>query len=232
MSAARAFERHDLMTDAGPLRVLVHDPAGPRQRRRSNRKRSRPHGHAGAASAFVVGTPPDGCLVRIHSRCLYGDVIGSLECDCRAQLEHSLARMRDEHAGVLIYLDQEGRGAGLVPKARAYRRREDEDIDSFTSYERDGLPPDPRTYDAAVAIVRELGLEHVRLLTNNWEKIAALSDAGIKVERESLVVPFAPEAESYLRSKLARGHELDGLFPGLAQPAAGGAVPRAGEVPL
>jgi GTP cyclohydrolase II len=191
MSAARAFERHELKTDAGPLRVLVH---------------------ADAASAFVVGTPSAGCLVRLHSRCLYGDVFGSVECDCRGQLEHSLARMREEGAGILIYLDQEGRGAGLVAKARAYRRREDEDIDSFTSYERDGIAPDPRTYDAAVTILRELGLEHVRLLTNNWEKVAALRGAGIKVERERIVVPFAPEAEPYLRSKLARGHELDGVF--------------------
>jgi GTP cyclohydrolase II len=192
MSSAPAFERHDLMTDAGPLRVLVHTDE---------------------ASAFVVGTPSDGCLVRIHSRCVYGDVIGSRECDCGAQLEHSLARIRDKGAGVLVYLDQEGRGAGLVPKARAYRRRDEEDIDSFTSYERDGLAPDLRTYDAAIAILRELRLERVTLLTNNWEKVAALRDAGIKVERESLVVPFAPEAEPYLRSKLARGHELDGVFP-------------------
>jgi 3,4-dihydroxy 2-butanone 4-phosphate synthase/GTP cyclohydrolase II len=163
-------------------------------------------------SAFIMGSPSDGCLVRIHSRCLYGEVIGSRECDCGLQLTHALAMMRSAGAGVLIYLDQEGRGAGLFPKARAHRRHEDQGIDSFTSYELDGLQADMRTYDDAIAILQELGLQCVTLLTNNWEKVAALRDAGIKVEPRSLVVPFAPEAEPYMRSKHARGHDLDEVF--------------------
>lgn len=199
MFASRAYERHGLVTDGGPLRVLV-------QRSPSD------GGDDGPASAFVVGDPSDGCLVRIHSRCLYGDVLGSRECDCGPQLHHSLALMRDRGAGVLIYLEQEGRGAGLVTKARAYRRHERHGIDSFASYEHDGVPADSRSYGPAVAILEELGLQQVTLLTNNWEKVAALRDGGIKVDRQSLIVPFGPEAETYMRSKHARGHYLDERF--------------------
>lgn len=173
-----------------------------------------------ATAAFVIGEPTDGCLVRVHSRCLYGEVIGSHGCDCAAQLRTSLTMMRNEGAGVLVYLEQEGRGAGLFAKAMAYHLHETDGVDTFTAYEQQGCPVDMRSYDVAAHLLQRLGLRSVRLLTNNPDKVAGLREHSIEVVRVPLVCEVPPEAVRYLESKRAHGH----LFGEVIAPAASSAM--------
>jgi GTP cyclohydrolase II len=195
VSASAFKEEHSLAIADDEVRVVVRQPT------------YRP-GERSPACAIVFGEPRDGCLVRVHSRCLYGDVFGSQECDCGAQLRVAMEMMKASGSGVLIYLDQEGRGAGLFAKARAYRLREQKGMDSFRSYEHYGLPPDARTYEIAGDLLKDLGLARVTLLTNNKEKIVGLESQGIEVAREPLVVPVSSHAVHYMESKRARGHDL------------------------
>jgi GTP cyclohydrolase II len=193
---ASAFkEEHTLAIADDEVRVLVRQP-------------SYRGGERNPACALIFGDPHDGCLVRVHSRCLYGDVFGSRECDCQAQLHRAMDMIRASGSGVIVYLDQEGRGAGLFAKARAFRMQEEHGIDSFRTYEHYGLKPDARSYDMAAELLSDLGLEKVTLLTNNWEKVAGLEGHGIKVERQPLVVPVSSRAVDYMESKRARGHDL------------------------
>lgn len=191
-------QEHRLVIANDEVRVVVRQP----------RYRS---GDRNPACALVFGEPTDGCLVRVHSRCLYGDVFGSQECDCAGQLHEAMEMMRAAGSGVLIYLDQEGRGAGLFAKARAFRMRQVLGIDSFRSYEHYGLKADPRSYDMAAELLKDLGLENVKLLTNNWEKVAGLQGHGIEVERRPLIVPVSRRAMPYMESKRARGHEITSI---------------------
>jgi 3,4-dihydroxy 2-butanone 4-phosphate synthase/GTP cyclohydrolase II len=195
VSASAFKEEHSLAIADGEVRVVVRQPTYRR-------------GERSPACAIVFGEPTDGCLVRVHSKCLYGDVFGSQECDCGAQLRTAIEMMKASGSGVFIYLEQEGRGAGLFNKARACRLREQQGIDSFRSYEHYGLPPDARSYEIAGDLLKDLGLQRVTLLTNNWEKVAGLEGRGIKVDREPLVVPISSHAVAYMESKRARGHEL------------------------
>jgi GTP cyclohydrolase II len=169
-----------------------------------------PAGRAQPPCAAVFGRPEQGCLVRIHSRCLYGEVFGSEDCDCQAQLEKSKSLIRDAGSGVLIYLDQEGRGAGLCAKARAYALADERGTDSFTSYEWMGLPVDSRSYDGAVELLRRLDLRRVALLTDNRGKIDAVQAAGIEVEHRSLkIAELRGRAREYVMAKerrFAQGH--------------------------
>jgi len=148
-------------------------------------------------------------LVRIHSQCLTGDVFCSARCDCRAQLELSLNRIRREGAGVLLYEPQEGRGIGLINKLLAYRLQ-DGGLDTVEANRRLGLPADNRTYALAAEALRRLGLKRVRLLSNNPDKVAALERAGITVvERVPCQPPPARGNRAYLRTKRAKlGHLL------------------------
>jgi 3,4-dihydroxy 2-butanone 4-phosphate synthase/GTP cyclohydrolase II len=165
--------------------------------------------HGNQPCAAVFGEPTDGCLVRIHSRCVYGEIFESVDCDCRDQLRQSMAMMRKAGAGVLIYLDQEGRGAGLLNKARGYQLTQRHGLDTFSSYRKLGLLEDCRTYEDAVAILRSLNLNHVRLLTNNPAKIGALSTADFKVEQQPFLVRGqSPEARRYLAAKARYGHTI------------------------
>lgn len=134
----------------------------------------------GAVTGHVVvfGEPRNRCLVRIHSRCLYGDVLQSDDCDCGPELELAMDRIQSEGRGVLIYLEQEGRGAGLEIKARGLRFAERTGADSFASYRKLGHPPDSRCYRQAADALGGLGLSAVRLMTNNPEKLAAVRRAG------------------------------------------------------
>jgi GTP cyclohydrolase II len=199
VSASAFKEEHSLAIADDEVRIVVRQPTYRR-------------GERSPACAVVFGEPRDGCLVRVHSRCLYGDVFGSQECDCGAQLRVAMDMMRASGSGVLIYLDQEGRGAGLFAKARAYRLREQKGMDSFRSYEHYGLRPDARTYEIAGDLLKDLGLRRVTLLTNNQEKISGLEDQGIDVDREPLIaVPSSLLAADYLASKRARGHKIRGI---------------------
>ncbi len=153
---------------------------------------------------------PDGTLVRLHSKCVTGDVLHSLRCDCGAQLHHALASLEEEGRGVLVYLDQEGRGIGLYNKIRAYVLQ-DEGSDTVDANRELGFPDDARDYRHAVDVLRALGVERVRLLTNNPDKVTHLREAGVDVvERVPIHVGAHDENRSYLEAKRDRmGHLLD-----------------------
>ena len=125
----------------------------------------------------VYSAPP---LVRVHSQCLTGDVFSSLRCDCRQQLEMALAMIAGEGAGILIYEQQEGRGIGLMPKLQAYELQ-DSGLDTVEANEKLGFKADHREFALPAEILKALGVKHVRLLSNNPDKVAALENAGIKV---------------------------------------------------
>jgi 3,4-dihydroxy 2-butanone 4-phosphate synthase/GTP cyclohydrolase II len=148
-------------------------------------------------------------LVRLHSECLTGDVLGSLRCDCGQQLSASLALIARAPSGVLLYLRQEGRGIGLANKIRAYALQ-DTGLDTVDANLALGLPVDRREYASAAAILRELGLRQVRLLTNNPLKSAALEKHGVQVvERVPLTIRPNSVNGRYLRTKADRmGHLL------------------------
>jgi len=160
------------------------------------------------AVALVMGdihtSPP---LVRIHSQCLTGDVFGSLRCDCRQQLELALSLMASDGAGILIYEQQEGRGIGLMPKLQAYELQ-DTGLDTVEANERLGFKADHREFGLPADILKSLGVNNVRLLSNNPDKVAALERAGITVsERVPCEVPASAHAEDYLRTKKEKlGH--------------------------
>jgi len=145
--------------------------------------------------------------VRIHSECLTGDVMGSLRCDCRDQLERALLLIQEEGAGILIYLRQEGRGIGLMNKIRAYSLQE-RGYDTVEANQRLGFEDDLRSYDLAVKILKALDVKSVALITNNPEKIEALVRGGIPIARRIPLV-IAPNRfnEEYLKTKESKlGH--------------------------
>ena len=151
-------------------------------------------------------------LVRLHSECLTGDVLGSLRCDCGEQLRSSLAMLGGADRGVLLYLDHEGRGIGLFDKVRAYGLQ-DGGLDTVDANAELGLPVDARDYASAAAVLRELGVRSVRLITNNPTKILGLEMEGVVVvERVPLQTLPSDMNAPYLRAKASRmGHLLDGL---------------------
>ncbi|WP_318750043.1 3,4-dihydroxy-2-butanone-4-phosphate synthase [Thermaerobacter composti] len=158
-----------------------------------------------------AGTDPAPVLVRLHSQCLTGDVFGSLRCDCGDQLQAALAAIAREGRGVLVYLQQEGRGVGLVAKLQAYQLQ-DGGLDTVEANQALGLPVDARDYAAAAQILRALGVEAVRLLTNNPDKLAQLERYGIRVvERVPLPPVWRRENRRYLLAKRRRlGHWIGG----------------------
>ena|SRR5579884_1011489 len=148
-------------------------------------------------------------LVRIHSQCLTGDVFGSLRCDCRQQLEMALRMIAEAAAGVLIYEQKEGRGIGLMAKLQAYALQ-DNGLDTVEANQELGFAADHRDFAMPVAILKNLGLSKVRLLSNNPEKIAALESAGIQVV-ERVPAEVEPQATfaNYLKVKKEKlGHLL------------------------
>ena len=149
-------------------------------------------------------------LVRIHSECLTGDLFGSTRCDCGAQLATAMDVIQREGHGVLIYLRQEGRGIGLVNKLRAYNLQ-DRGLDTVEANLALGFKADHRTYHAAVAILADLGIGTIRLLTNNPDKLTEFEDSTIHVaSRMPLSVTPTQENLHYLQTKRDRlGHLLD-----------------------
>jgi 3,4-dihydroxy 2-butanone 4-phosphate synthase/GTP cyclohydrolase II len=138
---------------------------------------------------------------------MYSEVFDSRECDCGWQLKRS-RELLTVQGGVLIYLDQEGRGAGLQAKANAYLLNNQEGLDTYQAYDRLGLPHDLREYADAVQILSELGLTSVRLLTNNPSKVEALEKVGITVVRVPLKARPTPTTVAYLKAKKRHGHLL------------------------
>ncbi|HMJ94168.1 MAG TPA: GTP cyclohydrolase II [Allosphingosinicella sp.] len=162
--------------------------------------------HVALLIGAPVGEPP---LVRLHSECLTGDVLGSLKCDCGDQLDDSLRAIAEAGWGILLYLRQEGRGIGLVNKLRAYALQ-DQGFDTVDANIRLGFGDDERDFTVAAHMLERLGQSEVRLLTNNPRKVAGLEAAGIKVSEQ---VPLRAEANehnrAYLDTKKSRsGHDL------------------------
>jgi GTP cyclohydrolase II len=151
-------------------------------------------------------------LVRLHSECLTGDVLGSLRCDCGDQLRAALAMIGAADRGVLLYLDHEGRGIGLFNKVRAYGLQ-DGGLDTVDANVELGLPIDARDYSAAASVLRQLGIQSVRLMTNNPAKILGLEMNGIDVVERIPLETIPNEVNApYLRAKASRmGHLLDGV---------------------
>ena len=162
--------------------------------------------------AILVGTPEEAeaPLVRIHSECFTGDLLGSMRCDCGEQLRGAIQKMAEDGAGVLLYLAQEGRGIGLVNKLRAYTLQ-DRGLDTLDANRVLGWGADERNFLVAALMLVELDIKRVRLLTNNPDKLAALAACGVEVVgREAHA--FAPNGvnDEYLATKAARfGHMLD-----------------------
>jgi GTP cyclohydrolase II len=160
--------------------------------------------HVALVIGAFAGEPP---LIRLHSECLTGDVFGSLKCDCGPQLKHALALIGAAGGGVLLYLRQEGRGIGLANKLRAYQLQ-DRGLDTVDANRRLGFADDERDYRMAAAMLRALGIDRVRLLTNNPAKVAALEREGIPVvARIAHHMPTNPQNADYIATKQAKsGH--------------------------
>ncbi len=188
----------DFPTRWGQFRIMGFEGHGPVDRRTET------------AVALVMGDirkkPP---LVRIHSQCLTGDVFGSLRCDCRQQLELSLSLIAKAGSGVLVYEQQEGRGIGLMAKLQAYALQ-DQGMDTVEANEKLGFKSDLREFTLPAEVLKALGINQVRLLSNNPDKVKALENAGVKViERVACEVEAQPHSKRYLETKKKKmGHLL------------------------
>ena len=160
--------------------------------------------------ALMIGAPAGKSpLVRLHSECLTGDVFGSLKCDCGPQLKEALRIIGKAGGGVLLYLRQEGRGIGLANKLRAYALQ-DRGLDTVDANRRLGFADDERDYSHSAAMLQALGINEVRLLTNNPNKVAGLEAAGIRVvERVPHHMPANPHNADYLATKRKKSGHLD-----------------------
>jgi GTP cyclohydrolase II len=175
----------------------------------------------GTPAAVIVGKPDlaQPVSVRLHSACLTGDVFGSRRCDCGDQLRLALAQFEQHGGGIILYLEQEGRGLGLANKIRAYRLQE-AGLDTVDANTVLGFDDDEREYAVAVRMLQLLGCTRVRLLTNNPAKLDGLSHAGIDVSgRVPLQGPINSHNRRYLAAKAARaGHKLDHILGALTEP--------------
>lgn len=180
-------------TEYGRMSVAVYHEAGT------------PHEHCAIVYGDVRGK--DAVLARVHSECFTGEVLHSLKCDCREQLDYALRAIVEAGAGIVIYLRQEGRGIGLGNKIRAYALQEEQGADTVDANRMLGFDDDLRRYHVATSILREHDIRSVRLLTNNPEKVEALRDQGFEVERVPVLIDAHPHNEGYLAAKRKRmGH--------------------------
>ena len=187
-------------TTAGTFRALAY----------RSRRDGTEHLALVAGDVAAAGRSEAGALVRVHSECLTGDIIGSLRCDCGGQLQQAMHAVAESGAGVIVYLrGHEGRGVGLAHKIRAYAFQEG-GLDTVEANLVQGLPSDARSYDAAAAVLADLGVKRVRLITNNPVKPLELARLGVAVvTRVALPALPTPENVRYLRTKRDRmGHEL------------------------
>ena len=164
--------------------------------------------HIALTKGDIVDAAP--ILVRVHSQCLTGDVFGSLRCDCGEQLEIALQTIEKEGRGVVLYMRQEGRGMGLKEKVRAYQLQDNDGLDTVEANEHLGYPADLRDYGIGAQILADLGVEKMRLLTNNPQKVKGLDGYGLEiVERVPLQTKPNPFNRAYLETKRSKlGHLL------------------------
>jgi len=159
-------------------------------------------------------TGAENVLVRVHSECLTGDVLGSLKCDCGPQMAEALRRIQSEGRGVFLYLRQEGRGIGLANKIKAYHLQ-DQGLDTVEANRQLGFKEDLREYGIGAQILRDLGLSTLRILTNNPKKIVGLESYGLTIT-EQLPLTVEPNLYNYayLKAKKEKlGHQLEHIFP-------------------
>lgn len=197
-AGARKIAQADLPTRYGRFRIIGFQGRGKNEE----------------AVALVRGslngkTAP---LVRVHSQCLTGDVLTSLRCDCRSQLELSMKKIGQASSGILLYLPQEGRGIGLMNKLRAYELQ-DLGMDTVEANEMLGFAADAREYDFSAQVLKKLGAKRIRLLSNNPEKVRQLENAGIQVvERVPCQPRVSKTSRAYLKTKKRKmGHLLKGI---------------------
>ena len=180
-------------TEYGRMRVVVYHEQGT------------PHEHCAIIHGDVQ--EKESVLIRVHSECFTGEVLHSLKCDCREQLDYALKAIAAEDAGIVIYLRQEGRGIGLGNKIRAYALQDEHGADTVDANRMLGFEDDLRRYHVATAILAELKIESVRLLTNNPRKVDALRAEGLEVERVAVQIEPGLENEGYISTKRDRmGH--------------------------
>jgi 3,4-dihydroxy 2-butanone 4-phosphate synthase/GTP cyclohydrolase II len=155
----------------------------------------------------------DPILVRIHSQCLTGDIFDSLRCDCGSQLHRAMEQVEHAGKGIILYMRQEGRGIGLLAKLKAYALQETENLDTVEANQRLGFAPDLRHYGIGAQILLDLGVRHIRLLTNNTKKVVGLDGYGLRiVERVPIQIPPNQANRRYLKTKKEKlGHILDDM---------------------
>lgn len=204
VSAARVvrYAEAKMPTHRGDVRILIY-----RETKNGIAEAEREH------VAIICGDlekPAEDVLVRVHSECMTSEVFGSVKCDCKPQLDHAMDTMKEDGRGVLIYLRQEGRGIGLGNKVRAYALQ-NMGADTIQANHQLGLETDLRTYDIAAGVLHDLGVQSVRLMTNNPQKILGLETYGIQVkERLPINVAASEHSADYLRTKQEKlGHLLD-----------------------
>jgi GTP cyclohydrolase II len=186
------YSEASVPTEYGDMRVIVYHEAGTH------------HEHAAIVYGEVQGK--DAVLVRVHSECFTGEVLHSLKCDCREQLDYALRAIVAEGAGAVVYLRQEGRGIGLGNKIRAYALQK-EGADTVDANRMLGFEDDLRAYHAASAMFRDMGIHSLRLLTNNPAKVDALRNEGLSVERVPVNVELGDHNKDYIHTKRQRmGH--------------------------
>ena len=151
-------------------------------------------------------------ITRVHSSCVTGDIFHSARCDCGQQLHEALRRIAGEGRGIVLYLNQEGRGIGLANKIRAYALQ-DEGFDTVEANEKLGFPADQRDYTVGVQILRDLGVKSMRLLSNNPKKLSGVTGEGLSVsERLPIEIPASDSSRRYLKTKKDKlGHQLSGV---------------------
>jgi GTP cyclohydrolase II len=206
LESVKKVAEADFPSRWGVFRILGFEGTGP-----ASSGAPAQNGTVEGLVALVMGdihsAPP---MVRIHSQCLTGDVFGSLRCDCRLQLELALTKIAQEGAGILLYEQQEGRGIGLMAKLKAYELQ-DRGLDTVEANEKLGFEADYREYELPARVLKMLDVSHVRLMTNNPDKVAALESAGITVtERVSAEVAPQETFAAYLKTKQEKmGHIAD-----------------------
>ncbi len=196
MSLVERVGDAQLPTDYGDFRIVSY-------------RASDGHEHIALIAGDVAARSSQPVLVRLHSECLTGDVLGSAKCDCGQQLDAARQAIADEasdgRAGVIVYLrGHEGRGIGIANKIKAYELQ-DAGLDTVDANTAQGLPVDARRYDVAAAILADLGISSVRLISNNPAKAQGLVEHGLVVDEMVLIdVAHTPQSQAYLQSKRLR----------------------------